>query len=170
MVYFQFHLNCQNIHDKKGDNEFYLMRSSHNTANACFYLKSREFNLNRLNLKGFWMQSRKRCFIFNITSIFRIFMTIKVIVCSEVSSISPQEKLLGLIYLSQRYLHNSMIFNELKHTNLRLYLLQTSVQSSANFSPRRFCLGNYEYYYFTTNTSHESSLFLKVWILFLAGV
>ena len=93
-----------------------------------------------------------------------------IIVCSEVSSISPQEKLLGLIYLSQRYLHNSMIFNELKHTNLRLYLYQTSVQSPANFSPRRFCLGNYKYYYFTTNTSHESSLFLKVWILFLAGV
>ena len=79
MVYFQYHLNRQNIHDNKGDNEFYLMRSCHNTANACFYLKSHEFNLNRLSLKGFWMQSRKRCFIFNITSIVRIFMTIKVI-------------------------------------------------------------------------------------------
>ena len=48
MVYFQYHLNCQNIHDNKGDNEFYLMKSCHNTANACLYLKSHKFNLNRL--------------------------------------------------------------------------------------------------------------------------
>ena len=38
-VYFQYHLNCQDITDNAGDNKLYLMESIQNTVITYFYVE-----------------------------------------------------------------------------------------------------------------------------------
>ena len=36
LVYFHYHLNCQDISDNRGDNELCLVKSSQSTVNASY--------------------------------------------------------------------------------------------------------------------------------------
>ena len=47
IAYFQYHLHCQDIHDKTGDIEFGLVERSQNTKHAYFNLQSHQRNVNR---------------------------------------------------------------------------------------------------------------------------
>ena len=60
IVYFQYHLNCQDIHDKTVDIELGLVEGRQNTKYAYFYLKSHQRNVNRRYLKLSWIEVRKR--------------------------------------------------------------------------------------------------------------
>ena len=79
IVNFQYHLNCQYIHDNTGAIEISFVERSPNSYYAYFYLKSHHANVNRQDLKLCWIEVRKRLYIFNITSIVRIFLTKQVI-------------------------------------------------------------------------------------------
>ena len=59
IVYFQYHLNCQDIHDKTGDIELGLVERSQNTKYAYTYFKSHQPNVNRRNLKLKRIEIRK---------------------------------------------------------------------------------------------------------------
>ena len=58
IIYFQYHLNCQYIHDKNGDIEVDLVQSSRKANSYCYYWKChqhghnrRDFNLDSTKLK-----------------------------------------------------------------------------------------------------------------------
>ena len=74
-VYFQYHLNCQDITDKWGDIELCLAGSNRKTVSAGWQLKFDQNNVIQRNLSLTWVQLNKRKCIFNITSIVRILMT-----------------------------------------------------------------------------------------------
>ena len=59
-VYFQYHLNCQHVHDNSGDIENGLVRRNQNTVYAHFCFKSCQFNVNRGDLELSLMQLRKK--------------------------------------------------------------------------------------------------------------
>ena len=51
LVNFQYHLNCQDIHDNTGAIEIGLVERSQNAKYAYFYFKSHHPNVNRRDLK-----------------------------------------------------------------------------------------------------------------------
>ena len=59
-VYFQYHLNCQDITDKWGDIETCLMESNRKTVSAFWQLDFDQIDINRRNLSLTWMQLRKQ--------------------------------------------------------------------------------------------------------------
>ena len=59
IIYFQYHLNCQYIHDKNGDIEVDLLQSSRNANSNCYYWKCHQHDLNRRYLKLGWIKLRK---------------------------------------------------------------------------------------------------------------
>ena len=79
IVNFQYHLNCQDIHDKTGAIEICLVERSQNTKYAYFYLKSHKSNANRRDLQLSWIVNRIRSYIFNISSFVTIFVTKQVL-------------------------------------------------------------------------------------------
>ena len=50
MVWFQYHLKCQDITDNRGDIEVYLMISSQNTVFIDNYVNLCQFNTNQSDL------------------------------------------------------------------------------------------------------------------------
>ena len=67
-VYFQYHLNCQDITDKWGDIEICLMGSNRKTVSAGWTLKFDQINCNWRNLSLTWMQLKKEkvCFQYHL--------------------------------------------------------------------------------------------------------
>ena len=67
-VYFQYHLNCQDITDKWGDIELCVAGSNRNTVSAGWQLKFHRINFNWRNLSLTWMQLRKKkvCFKYHL--------------------------------------------------------------------------------------------------------
>ena len=59
-VYFQYHLNCQDITDKWGDIELCLTWSNRKIVSAGWHLKFDQIDFNRRNLSLTWMQLRKK--------------------------------------------------------------------------------------------------------------
>ena len=59
LVNFQYHLNCQDIHDKTGDIELGMVERSQNTLYGYFYFKSHHPNVNRCDLILCWIEIRK---------------------------------------------------------------------------------------------------------------
>ena len=58
-MYFQYHLNCQDISDKWGDIEICLMESNRKIVSAGWTLKFDQINFNWRNLSLTWMQLKK---------------------------------------------------------------------------------------------------------------
>ena len=75
----QYHLNCQDITDKIGDIEIFLIRSNRKTVSAGWLLKIDQSNVNQRNLSHSCRQLRKRKCIFNSRSIVRLLLTNEVI-------------------------------------------------------------------------------------------
>ena len=50
-VYFQYHLNCQYIHDNSGDIEIRLVQRNQNTISSHLCFKSCQSNVNRRDLE-----------------------------------------------------------------------------------------------------------------------
>ena len=50
-VYFQYHLNCQYIHDNSGDIEIRLVQRKQNTVSSHLCFKSCQSNVNRRDLE-----------------------------------------------------------------------------------------------------------------------
>ena len=59
IIYFQWHPNCQYIHDKNGAIEVDLLQSSRNANSHCYYWKCHQHDLNRRDLKFGWIELRK---------------------------------------------------------------------------------------------------------------
>ena len=78
-VYFQYHLNCQDITGKWGDIELCLAGSNRKTVSAGWQLEFYQNNVIQSNLSLSCRQLTKRKCIFNSTSIFRILLTNEVI-------------------------------------------------------------------------------------------
>ena len=78
-VYFQYHLNCQDITDKWGDIELCLAGSNRKTVSACWQLKIDQTNVIQRNLSLSCRQLSKRKSFFTITSFVRILLTNEVI-------------------------------------------------------------------------------------------
>ena len=55
-LYFQYHLNCQYIHDNSDDIEIGLVKRNKNTVSSNFCFKSCPFNVNRRDLELSLMQ------------------------------------------------------------------------------------------------------------------
>ena len=78
-LYLHYHLECRHIHEKKGDIEVDLLKSSRRTVYDCYYLKWHQINVNRRFLYLGCKNLSKWFCIFIITSNVGIFMTKKVI-------------------------------------------------------------------------------------------
>ena len=76
---FYFHLNCRHINDNAGDIKLCVMLMYQNTFYACLQIKSHQNDANRRDLTYIWLQSIKSAFVFIITSIVGILMTMLVI-------------------------------------------------------------------------------------------
>ena len=76
---FLYHLECRHIHDKKGDIEVDLLKSSRMTVYRCYYVKWYQINVNRRDLHLGCKNLSKWSYIFIITSNVGIFMKKKVI-------------------------------------------------------------------------------------------
>ena len=63
-VYFQYHLNCQYIHDNSGDIETGLVQRNQNTVSSHFCFKTCQFTVNRWDLELILMQLRKKTVYF----------------------------------------------------------------------------------------------------------
>ena len=63
-VYFQYHLNCQYIHDISGDIEIELVQRNQNTVSSHFCFKTCQFTVNRWDLELILMQLRKKTVYF----------------------------------------------------------------------------------------------------------
>ena len=63
-VYFQYHLNCQYIHDNSGDIEIGLVQRNQNIVSSHFCSKSCQFNVNRRDLELILMHKRKKTLYF----------------------------------------------------------------------------------------------------------
>ena len=50
-VYFHYHLNCQDINDNRGRNEFCPVESSQNTVNASYLFKIHQGDVNERYLQ-----------------------------------------------------------------------------------------------------------------------
>ena len=50
-VYFHYHLNCQDINDNRGRNEFGLVESSQNTVNASYLFEFHQLDVNERDLE-----------------------------------------------------------------------------------------------------------------------
>ena len=63
-VYFQYHLNCQYIHDNSGDIEIRLVQRKQNTVSSHLCFKSCQSNVNRRDLELSLMKLRKKTVYF----------------------------------------------------------------------------------------------------------
>ena len=79
LLCFYYHLNCQHINDNSGAIKFDVMLISQNTFEACFHIKFDQNHANRRDLKCIWLQSIKSFYVFIITSIVGIVMTMQMI-------------------------------------------------------------------------------------------
>ena len=75
VLYFHYQLKFRHIHDKKGDIEVDLLKSSRKTVCDCYNLKWHQINVNRRDLYLGSKNLRKWFYIFIISSNFGIFMT-----------------------------------------------------------------------------------------------
>ena len=76
---FYYHLNYQYLNDNAGDIKLGVMLVSQNTFYASLHIKSHQNDANRRDLKCIWLQSIKSSYVFIITSIVGILMTMQMI-------------------------------------------------------------------------------------------
>ena len=79
LLCFYYHLNCRHINDNAGDIKLDVLPISQNTFYAYLHIKSDQNDDNGKDFKCIWLKSIKGSYVFFITSIVVILMTIKVI-------------------------------------------------------------------------------------------